>query len=800
MRVIAEEVKEDQIISTVPQCAHCGELCDSEIIRKDDLPFCCNGCATVYTVLADKDVDSGANIVAPVKEEWDYLEDESIQGLLHRYDDGKTAKVVLDLPNVHCSSCLQILERLPALHSGVVTSRLNFPRKQLTMSYDKAQLNLRQVAEILDFVGYPPRIHMSSVEEVGSRPSNKRLLMQIGVAGFVFGNVMLMSFPVYFDLQDLLFERLFGYLSLALCIPLLTYSASDYLKSAYTALLHRGVNIDVPISIGAMALFLRSTYEVLSHSGGGYFDSLSGFIFFLLIGKFIQQRTYDRISFNNSYQHYFPLHAAILKNNQLSFKPLKDVKKGDQLFIKGGELIPCDGILTSKAARIDYSFVTGEERAVKASFREEVFAGGRNAGEPLNITASKSVDQSYLSSLWEEDAFKSDKSIDHSSFIDKVGRSFTFIILIIAAATLGFWLWKDSSLAMHAFTSVLIIACPCVLALSTPFTYGTMRSLLSRAGIYFRNTQTLELLRKTTCVVFDKTGTLTSDKNAEIQFTGDLTSNEHEAVRTLAGYSNHPLSRSIADSGQDTSSKIERFVEKTGLGIQGWVEDDFIRLGSSTFLEIRDPDLNQASLVHVEINGTYRGYFDVKTPLRTGVHEMIAAMSADYPIYLLSGDNDMQASWLNRKLGLAMDRMFFKQSPFDKMRHIETLQSNSDHVLMIGDGLNDAGAFRQSDISMVITDDLNNFTPASDAIITAQRLPILGNIIDLSKDLKWVLNTMYGFAILYNGIGLWFAVQGLLSPVVAAILMPISSVSIVVIGTLLTQLVYRKHVSSAVSV
>jgi Cu+-exporting ATPase len=800
MRLIAEEIIHEKDTSTVPACAHCGEPCDNEIIQKDDLPFCCNGCATVYTVLADKDMPGGANIFAPTKDEWAYLEDEGIQRLLHRFDDGKTAKVVFDLPDVHCSSCLQILERLPALHTGVVTSRLNFPKKQLTMTYDKSQLDLRQVAEILDFVGYPPRIHMSSVEEVGSRPSNKRLLMQIGVAGFVFGNVMLMSFPVYFDLQDLMFERLFGYLSLALCIPLLTYSASDYLRSAYTALLHRSVNIDVPISIGAMTLFLRSTYEVLSHSGGGYFDSLSGFIFFLLIGKYIQQRTYDSISFNNSYQHYFPLHAAILINDRLSYKPLKEVKEGDQLFIKGGELIPCDGILTSTSARIDYSFVTGEERAVKASFREGVFAGGRNAGEPINITALKSVDQSYLSSLWEEDAFKGEKIIDRSSFIDKVGRSFTFIILGIAAITLGYWLWKDPSMAMHAFTSVLIIACPCVLALSTPFTYGTMRALLSKAGIYFRNTQTLELLRKTTCIVFDKTGTLTSDKNAEIQFTGDLTSNEHEAIRTLAGYSNHPLSRSIADSGQESSSTIDRFVEKTGLGIQGWVEDDFVRLGSSAFLEIQDPELAQASLVHVEINGTYRGYFDVRTPLRTGVHEMISAMSEDYPIYLLSGDNDMQASWLNRKLGLAMERMFFKQSPFDKMRYIKKLQSNQEHVLMIGDGLNDAGAFRQSDISMVITDDLNNFTPASDAIITAKRLPILGKIIDLSKDLKWILNTMYAFAILYNGIGLWFAVQGLLSPVVAAILMPISSVSIVIIGTLLTQLVFRKHVSSAVSV
>ena len=417
--------------------------------------------------------------------EYSYLDDpETLEQLLD-FSDGKTARIRFILPQIHCASCIWLLENLTRLHPGIQQSTVNFLKKEAHVIFSEKEISLREVAELLHRIGYPPKVSLQDIEEDKSPAVDRSLIYKLGVTGFVFGNVMLLSFPEYLGLNQLEseFQRLFGYIILALGIPLILYSGVDYLRSAWLGLKEGELNIDVPISIGILSLFGRSTYEILSHTGAGYFDSLAGLLFFLLIGKWFQQKTYYTLSFERDYKSYFPLGAKVWKNETEISKPLHQLDKDDVIIVRNGELIPADGILLEGRAEIDYSFVTGESAEVRKNKGDKIFAGGRQRGARIKIVLTKKVAQSYLVQLWNERAFKERAPKNTASDLaNKVGKYFTIAILLIAFSTLAYWLPKDVPTAINAFSAVLIIACPCAVALSIPFTFGKLRFEVEKLG------------------------------------------------------------------------------------------------------------------------------------------------------------------------------------------------------------------------------------------------------------------------------------------------------------------------------
>ena len=788
-----------QINQTEVLCVHCGVQCEQDVIVYEGLPFCCHGCETVFKVLSDHRSGNTSNIQFPSTAGYEFLEEDEIQEALIIFKNNGISKIRFRTPAVHCSSCVQILEKLNILHNGIVASRIDFPRKEVTIDFCDDVISLRQVADLLTFVGYPPEINLATIQSSKDRTYDHQLLLQIGSAGFIFGNVMLLSFPEYFGLDDPFFERLFGYLSLAFCIPLLTYSASDYLRSAYTSLLNGSLNIDVPISLGALVLFLRSAYDIMSQTGGGYLDSLSGFIFFLLIGKWFQKKTYDRISFDRNYESYFPLFATKSTGDGISSVLLKNIVESDELIIRHQEIIPCDSKLLGKEAQIDYSFVTGEDRAIHAKTSDKLFAGGRNLGASIKVKVLKTVDQSYLTKLWEDEHSMVNTTLVRSLLIDKVGKYFTLTILGIALITIIYWMAIDPKVAMHAFTSVLIIACPCVIALSIPFTFGSLLSMLGTRSVFIRGTHILEKIQSATTIVFDKTGTITSGVRPKIDYVGkSLTFEQKELASLVAQQSSHPLSQFVFDHLGIGLQEVELsdFNEVSGMGVMGRYNSSQAKLGSMKFVEEAiDHKLDQSSYVHLSINGEYMGHFKVLTQFRPGLSTLLDNLRKRYQVHLLSGDLDFQKEELMTQYGFQPDEMQFGKSPQDKMSYINDMKAKGDNVIMIGDGLNDAGALRASDVGFVITEDLNNFTPASDVVIHASMFKKIVELLELVKGVKYILYFIYFMAIIYNGVGLFFAVQGLLSPVVAAILMPASSISMVVMGYGLTWAYFRKSTS-----
>ncbi len=800
--------KEEEICVNVKDlCFHCGEECNDDEIRIGDKLFCCNGCKTVFELLNQNDLCTYYNLDKTpglskkneIKKNFDFLNDEELKERLIDFTDGKTTTVTFSIPQTHCSSCIWILENLYKMDAGIIHSQANFLKKIVSIKFDEEKTSLKNIVILLDSIGYEPDLNLAEKEVEKSALINKRLWYKIGVTGFAAGNIMLFSFPEYLSLNEIgndEIKPIFSYLNIIFSLPVFFYSASEYFISAYKGLKKKIVNVDVPISIGIIVLFLRSLYEIFSQTGTGYLDSMTALVFFLIVGKMFQNKTYATLNFERNYKSYFPIAVTIIKNKIETSKPVEKLEVGDRIVIKNSELIPADSILINGNAFIDYSFVTGESNPVEKINGDLIYAGGRQVGGAIEVETIKEVSQSYLTRLWNNKTFeKYDKSkID--TFVNVVSKYFTFIVLLIASLAGLYWAPVDSNLAFNALTAVLIIACPCALALSTPFTLGNTMRIFGRNKFYLKSTYIIEKLSRITSIVFDKTGTITETKNANVIFNGEnLSEYESRLVKSLVRNSSHPLSKNIFKLFNNNNLfEISNYKEIAGQGISATIDNHFLQIGSRTYITAKKNsyESNLSTKVYLSIDNEVKGFFSIGNTYRPKLNEVIKSLQNNYSISVLSGDNDSEKEQL-LKIFDPNTEMLFGQSPFNKLEYIENLQKNDENVLMIGDGLNDAGALQKSNVGISIAENVNNFSPACDAILDAQSFEKLNKFIKFAKTSKRIIILSFIISFLYNIVGLSFAVQGTLSPVISAILMPISSISVVIFTTLTTNIIARKR-------
>ncbi|HET9823687.1 MAG TPA: heavy metal translocating P-type ATPase metal-binding domain-containing protein [Chitinophagaceae bacterium] len=772
-------------------CYHCGEECVADRISSHEKIFCCEGCKLVYEIINQSNLckyyslndNPGINQRIPVREDkFAFLDDAKIQQQLISFKDDNQTQLSLYLPQMHCSSCLYLLENLHRLKAGIITSKVNFTRKEVEIAFLNNKTSLRKCVELLTSVGYEPYISLSDLKQKRP-PINKSMIYQIGVAGFCFGNIMLMSFPEYLgiDSSEVALRSMFRWANFFFAIPVLLYSSLPFYQSSWKSLRHRFLNIDAPITLAIIVTFARSAYEVISGHGGGYFDSMTGIVFFMLTGRILQDKTYRQLSFERDYTSYFPIAVSILKDSEEIPTTLPNIRPGDTLLIHNEELIPADGILTKGKAFIDYSFVTGESLPVLKEVGEIVYAGGKQSGGNVELLVVKEVAQSYLTKLWSRDEFKENNKTRYYSFVHALARYFTYILFFFCTITAIYWWMYDPSKIWPAVTAMLIIACPCALLLSNTFTNGNVLRILGRNHFYLRNAQTIESLATADHIVFDKTGTLTSTLEQDIIYTGKhLTAKRKKQIASLATCSKHPLSRALAKFlGKNGGSEPTDFTESTGKGISGIVCDERVKLGSGEFVAGLKSDSDRTT-VYVSFDGELFGSFHFENHYRRSIDLLIKDLKENYTLSVISGDNNSERKNLQVLLGHDTP-IFFGQKPEDKLQFVKQLQENGHSVMMIGDGLNDAGALRQSNVGIAVAEQTNNFTPASDAIIEAKQLPKLNRFISLCKANKNIVMASFVLSIVYNIIGLSFAVQGTLSPLIAAILMPSSSLSILLI-------------------
>lgn len=397
------------------QCYHCGADCEDHVIVRDDKPFCCEGCRTVYELLQENQLCNYYDLtqnpgVSPDKNyyagKYAYLDLPEVHDKIIDFTDGRQTHVNWFFPQMHCSSCVYLLENLHRLHEGVISSLVNFPEKKARIVIDEQKISLSKLAELLTYIGYEPYISLQDIEAQKAPKTNRTRLYKIGIAGFAFGNVMMMSFPDYFGLGDTHLDHhlqtMFSVFSVVLALPVFFYSASDFFVSAWKSIRERFLNIDAPIALAILVTFVRSLYEIGTQTGVGYLDSMTGIVFFMLLGRYFQDKTYSAISFDRDYKSYFPVAVTLLGRGQgaggedfPSVIPTKevsdtnpqllvtDLQPGDQILIRNKELIPADVRLVSERAMIDYSFVSGESTPIEKTRNELIYAGGRQIGERL---------------------------------------------------------------------------------------------------------------------------------------------------------------------------------------------------------------------------------------------------------------------------------------------------------------------------------------------------------------------------------------------------------------------------------
>ena len=761
-------------------CHYCGQSCVEEVWNESKV-YCCHGCLTLS--LTNGDFSSFINDAADqVKyKHFDLVEvfDKTVD-----FQDVNIYTVSVKLPEIHCSSCVQVLEDLPSYMADVLHVKVNFEAKQAQLKVKKS-LALSTLFHVLDKIGYPPQVLVETTSKKDT--SGRDHLIKLAVAGFAFGNIMLFSMPHYLGLTisaDPLFAGIFRVLNSVLSI-LSIYAGGGYLVSAWKAARHARAHIDIPIALGIIALWGWSIYEIWGLGQFGYMDSLAGLIFFLLIGKWFQSKVYEKVSFERSINEFMPMMVR-KQAHKNDWARIQDLETGDVISVKNEEIVPVNATLLSDHAHMDYSFVTGESRVHEVTKGNKVYVGAKVVGSQVDLVVNEKPNISKLWSAWKTPKKKKDLE---PKWTKSVSKYFTFAVLVLAIMGGLTWLWLDPSKSLFVTIAVLIVACPCALALSAPFTYGAVWNSFTKNGFFLKSSKMVGTLSEVGHVVFDKTGTLTHAEEYDLGYTGTpLSKSEKSSISAAASESNHPLSQSIHSELGESDYSVSTFREYAGKGITAQVNGHQVELGSAGFLGLDNKP--SGTEVHVRINNAYKGVFEVKQRFRKNLKGLLKSMTQKVKVSILSGDVHEESS---KVAALSNDLHFvgFEKSPKEKRDFIRSVNQEA-NTMMVGDGLNDQIAIKESDMGVVVAQNVSGFYPSADAVLLDGAFDSLGKFLQLSSYSTTVLKWCLGFSLIYNVIGLSYALSGVLTPLVAAILMPISSITVVLLSTSLVKLKAQK--------
>lgn len=791
---------------TTEICHHCHSPIRMEKVIYTDHTFCCHGCKNVFQLLSDNglcdyyllDENAGLQIDGRIDStKFAYLDQPKYRSKFIRFSDEKSSHVLLSVPQMHCRSCLWLLEKLYRLDAHILSSQVYFEKKEVYIIFDESQLSFSSLVALLSKIGYEPSLNFD-IESTEKISAQRNTILKIGISGFCFANIMMLSLPEYFAselIREVWFRRAIPILNLTLSLPILYVAYTDFIRSAWLGLKKRILNIDLPVSLAVIVTFLRSIYEIKFGLSNGYLDSMSGIVFFMLIGRWLQHRTENYLSFSRDFMSYFPIAVERIVEGKSNQVPIQELEVQDKIRIYHNEIIPVDSILSKGEAMIDYSFVNGENTPVLVEKGSHIYAGGRQLHGIVELIVMHPYNQSHLTSLWNHHAFKKDKLELKEQWTDKLGMYFTYAVLILSGFSGIYWyLLGETALMWNAISTTLIVACPCALLLASGFTYGQMLRILGKNNFYVRHYTVLDRIRQIKHVIFDKTGTITHAHQQKIHYEGDtLHANDLNDIVSLLSQSKHPHAMSISQYlGGRISIESIPFKETIGKGMEAWIENRYIKIGSDEFCGISEA-ANQTH-VNVCIDNKWRGRFVIKNAYRSGISRLLKIIQNRFRMTILSGDIDGEYATL-RKIIRNDHKILFHQSPMQKLEYVLNKENQGEHILMVGDGLNDAGAFQASTVAVALTEKNNFFNPASDIILDSEKLAYLDKFIDFIRTTKPIIYCMFVYSILYNVIGLSFALRGALTPVVAAILMPISSISLILFIHLATRFSEKKYLS-----
>lgn len=795
-----------EIEAEVERCAHCDLPVPAKYIRPaDERQFCCEGCRAVYGAIHEGGLEAfykkrGDQLGAPAhapKSTYEELDNASFTENYCTALPGGLLETDFYLEGIHCTACLWLVERALETQEGVSMGRLDFGRRRLSLRYAPDKVPLSKVAQRLEHLGYPPH----PARDYGKDPrkqEERRLLVRIGVAGAVAMNVMIFAISLYGGWASGMqedFRTLFRYVSLLLTLPAVLYSAWPFFKGAWAGLSHGVLHMDLPISIGILVGFIGGAVNTIADRGEVYFDSVSALIFLLLVGRWLQLKQQHRATERSELLGALTPAAAyrVEDGDRLQRIPLEAIRVGDHLSVPIGERIPTDGVVIEGSSAVDMSLLTGEAIPVEVGPDAEVYGGTTNLYEPIVFRATQTVRQARVGRITEMVVEAAEGRAPVVQLADKIAGYFVAVVLLLAVFTAILWSYLDPAHALDNAVSLLIVSCPCALGLATPLAITAAIHKAAQRGILIRTGAALEALgtMRSARVLFDKTGTLTHGQMDLVEYIGP--DSLRPWIAAIEGHSRHPIGLALKRAfGAEGELKETGPVEALpGGGLTASTEAGQLSVGAPEAIgasrsapqwALSQTDTwTQAGITPVwfALDEEVVAVAGLSDQLREDARAAVDALSAEgFSPEVVSGDDPRVAETVGAALSIPKAACHGRQSPEDKLARVQQA-AREGPVVMVGDGVNDAAALAAATVGVAVFGGAETAFSAADVFLQRPGVKALATLVAGARKTVRVIRGNIIFSLVYNLIGAGLAISGVLHPLFAAILMPISSVIVV---------------------
>lgn len=796
-----------------PQCSHCGlPVPIARLEPESEEQFCCDGCRSVFAILHHAGLDEyyaqraadDRRAGAPQRSQraFEELDEPTFRQSHCQPEAGGALRCEFFVEGVHCSACVWLLERLPRVTPAVLEARYDLTRSVLQVAWDPTSAPLSEVARTLDSLGYTPHPTHSTTLAAEQRKGDRALLLRLGIAGAMAGNVMLMALALYsgeYAGMAAEYATLFRWGSLAIATPAVFWAGNLFFRGGLAALRTRTPHMDLPVSLGLLAGYLGSAVNTFRGQGGVYFDSLCTLIFLLLVGRYLQ-RTHQRRSAKASelLTALAPTTACLVDGDELREVPASALRVGSIVEVRVGERVTVDGVICAGSSALDTSLLTGESFPEEVSVGDRVHAGTSNLSAPFRVRVESVGSETRLGRLMHSVEMTQRERAPIVRLADRVAGYFVQVIVALAAVTLLVWSRLDASHAIDHTVALLVVTCPCALGMATPLAVSAALRAAARGGILFKGGEFIEELARPGIIVFDKTGTLTEGRLALVSWYGDDA--HKQLVRAAEATSGHPIARAFQRSIGESrlQLQVEAREEHPGgvrarVGGQDGQEARDVLVGSQSFVRATLGSLPRWAVMRAQSHAAAG-----RTPVLVAVNGEVVAIAAfadtiradaatslkslaelGFQFQVLSGDDQRVVDAVVAELGVPLLEATGGASPEKKLATISALRGEGHRVFMVGDGVNDAAAMAAANVGIAVHGGAEACLSAADVFTTRPGLEPVALAAKGSQRTMRVIGVGIGLSLAYNLVGVALAVSGRLDPLWAAVLMPLSSISVV---------------------
>ncbi len=793
------------------ECAHCRLPVPAGLIDPShENQFCCNGCRTVYDVIHGcgletyyrirDTVDADPLPARPAGHAYEEMDNDVFldANTAQRSDNHRT--VALYLEGVHCAACVWLVERLPRVLPGVLEATLHIRESVVRIAWDPQKVALSRIARMLNSLGYPPHPVRNADRATRRRDEDRRFLIRIAIAGACAGNVMLASFALYggfFNGMAAEFEALFRWLSAGLGVVSLLWPGAVFFRGAIAAIRTQTAHLDLPIALGLTVGTITGLVNTILQRGEIYFDSLTVLVFLLLVGRWVQHRQQRWAS--DAVELLFsltPTAARRIEGDTVRTVPIEALQPNDLVQVRAGDNVPVDGIVTDGTSTIDQALLTGESRPFPIAAGQSIYAGVTNLSSPLTIRAQTAGAQTRVGRLMQLVEEWSQRKAPIVRLADRIAGWFVAAVLLLALLTFVLWMRQDTVRAVDQAIALLIVTCPCALGLATPLAMTVALGRAAQRGILIKGADTLERLARPGLICFDKTGTLTAGRMSVVEWVGDETVRPLTAA--LEAHSSHPVASALTQLVPDDhqlSLQATAVQETPGAGIRGRVDGRSLLIGSERYLAENGvtlpPTIARAAetLTARALSPVYISQDDVVVavaglgdPLRPDTSAALSTLRVGgWDLRLLSGDHRVIVSAIATELEIPADDAVGECTPERKRDWIDGAAS-AGPVVMVGDGVNDAAALATADVGIAVHGGAEASLAAADVYLRTPGLSAILDLLSAARSTVRAIHVGLAVSLAYNVVAASLAIAGIINPLIAAILMPLSSLTVVAIA------------------